>query len=804
MQVTNQQDHVTHAVISGNQTISFGISNSPEFFQILSSTLYTNQKLAVVREVLCNAWDAHIAAGLTDRPIEIILEEDKLEIRDFGLGIPKDLIGQIYGTYGNSTKKNDGEQTGGFGLGCKAPFAYTDHFEVESFHQGTRTIYAISKSSAERNGLPGITPIVDLPTAESGLRVTVPLRARDKYAFEVLIKQVVWNGEISALLNQELLPTLEFSKAPSNWLIVRAGHLGSEQIHLRYGNVVYPLPKHPEYGGDYYRAFELLQKIRGGYSLILLAPPHSISVTPSREALSLQEHTIATLKGLLAGFTTVIAQDILVDSASILKERLRTAVTENKTRYLFARDCAIPSDKGDNRLEIIQTNKDLAYASLLRNYPNNRRFRENDIRYRLKLAIQGKLGDVGRLKELRGQIKGKGLRSSYHNGRAWYLKTIASRLTRALEADPVMDPAHLNILDSANQAGGERNQYGLYTLKDYKPAWLDGYIPLLRKIVVLTYSQADLRSKVMNFPEMVESGDYNGIFVYRAPYAKTKVQAMRDFFLKRKFTLLDLTVPQPWDPPKVSRSKPKEVKPKLEGYPLLSGAVDNDLRYRVDYCFNEGIPRLATPEFYLRVEYSRAEHRDFGIDIFRKEEAKAIVSLYGDRCVVVRTLPAEIKLKEAGVPELVPGMLAEITNEFLHDPKFQEYWKESHEIALGWFDAHQNPHNNAGLQKALHVPSVRKALGLKTHLDPADQNKLSIWQYANWLDHGSHKETLIKACEMFAGVKLSPKIANLRNTHQTTQLLQLIREDRLQDALFTATPAVHDRIATIIKAVFIG
>ena len=131
MQVTHEKDHITHAVIGGSQTIDFGISNSAEFFNILSSSLYTDQILAVVREVICNAWDAHIEAGMTHVPIKITTTQDEFIVQDFGHGIPKDKIGEIYGVYGKSSKKDNGEVTGGFGLGCKSPFAYTDHFEVK-------------------------------------------------------------------------------------------------------------------------------------------------------------------------------------------------------------------------------------------------------------------------------------------------------------------------------------------------------------------------------------------------------------------------------------------------------------------------------------------------------------------------------------------------------------------------------------------------------------------------------------------------------------------------------------------------
>ena len=129
-----------------------GVSNDAALMHIFSATLYTYPKLATVREIICNAWDAHIAAGITDRPIEVNVADGRVTVRDFGYGIAHAKIGEIYGTYGNSTKRDDSTVTGGFGLGSKAPFAYTDNFEVISHHVGTKTIYRVSKSSMEKDG----------------------------------------------------------------------------------------------------------------------------------------------------------------------------------------------------------------------------------------------------------------------------------------------------------------------------------------------------------------------------------------------------------------------------------------------------------------------------------------------------------------------------------------------------------------------------------------------------------------------------------------------------------------------------
>ena len=140
MQVSQQDQFITHAVVGNSESVSMGVSDDAALMHILSSTLYTYPQLAVVREIVCNAWDAHIAAGITDKPIDVSITTDRIIIRDYGFGIAHAQIGPIYGVYGNSTKRDDSASTGGFGLGSKAPFAYTDNFEVISHHLGQKTI----------------------------------------------------------------------------------------------------------------------------------------------------------------------------------------------------------------------------------------------------------------------------------------------------------------------------------------------------------------------------------------------------------------------------------------------------------------------------------------------------------------------------------------------------------------------------------------------------------------------------------------------------------------------------------------
>lgn len=352
MRVAHQDDHITHAVISPKKSMEFGISSSAEFFQILSSALYKNPMLAMVRETICNAWDAHIDSDLLTKPIEITITDSHLIIKDFGKGIHEDQIQPIYGVYGGSTKANDGRQTGGFGLGCKSPFAYSDHFEVTSSHDGRRTIYNMSKSSGKLDGKPSITPIATFPTTESGITVKIPLsNTGDVPELKQMIHQVVLNGDIHATLNGFDLPRLGLDKSDSGMILIskeiknaygmyqsgniKYRHLMVGSIWVRYGNVIYPIEEHPSYEEQYDQISNLLESYYNCV-LVIQAEPDSLSITPSREALTMSEITTSTIQELLAKFRSEIShnRELMIRHHEMVNEYVDSdALCDSKTVY---------------------------------------------------------------------------------------------------------------------------------------------------------------------------------------------------------------------------------------------------------------------------------------------------------------------------------------------------------------------------------------------------------------------------------------------------------------------------------------
>ena len=322
MEVTHLEESDNHVIIGGGKSRAFSISTSPEFIEVLSSSLYSDKALAVVREVMCNAWDAHISAGITDKHIEIHISNTKLTIRDYGLGIPDDNIEDVYCTYGESTKRNELSTTGGFGLGSKAPFALSDTFKVTSQHNGIKSVYAVSKGSEATDNLPELRTIVTLPTTEQGLLVEIPLDGGLSQANELysLAKSVARLGEMNAIIEYddevEIFNStyLGLKDAEANFLI-SSGHFSyrtqgnREDIFIQYGAVVYPLPKKEEYMNEYNRVsyilnrqpkFKFMPAMRSGF-LLIKAEDSTLSVAPSRESLSYNKACIRQIKALLLG-----------------------------------------------------------------------------------------------------------------------------------------------------------------------------------------------------------------------------------------------------------------------------------------------------------------------------------------------------------------------------------------------------------------------------------------------------------------------------------------------------------------------
>lgn len=625
MRVTHQDDHVTHAVLSGNQTQNMGISDSAEFFHILSSSLYQNQRLAVIREVLCNGWDAHIDSGREAMPLKITLDDTNLIIQDSGPGISPEDFGPIYGVYGHSTKKADGKQTGGFGLGCKSPFAYTDHFEVTSCHKGVKTVYALSKSSAEAEGKPGITPIVSLPCDEHGITVKIKLKApaQDRNIFTQYIKEVVRNGEIFATLNGTVLPIFPFSKSESNFITLNDAPVQhGNYIYLRYGNVIYPVDAHADYLASYKAIHDFMCRI--GRRLVLLAPPHSISVTPSRESLSMQEKTIKTLTELLAGFVEVIKRQPVLEK-KMIPEIIEEIAKQDVARLLNTNRLT------HSLIEKPEPQVTLGLSELTRislcssnNRPNGLIFYK-DFRKRALKFTSVKSDHKERILALLKIANKKtpwrpfgrsfnrdGLTTDTH----WIQKSLLRNVIRGIAANKNLH------LDRLRVHGYRGYHYDSEKILNLEAMEVKQCLKFYDTPILLGTSLKTLERYTGRRREFVS---------YVCGNQKAQIEAAREFFKNSGFEIVDLIVDRVAP---IKSDKPKVKTEKVVGIPLLSNVLfDGDFdttKYDRKVRKKSDMPRITDPKYVVQISKSGRNESNH-IDEFRNEFDR-IIRMFGDNC----------------------------------------------------------------------------------------------------------------------------------------------------------------------------
>jgi len=724
MQVTHVQDHVTSVTIAGTQAIDFGISDSPEFFNILSSTLYSDQKLAVIRETLCNAWDIHIESDCTDKAVEITLTDSELIIRDFGIGIAPHMMGPIYGVYGGSTKVANGNVTGGFGLGCKAPFAYVDDFEVTSHHAGQKTIYRLSKSNAEVGGKPSIIPIVTVPTDEQGIQVKIAIKSGDRKRFDELIRRIVQNGAMRMTLNGELLPSLPFDDMTNGFMLTKKKVLENfSPIVIRYGNVIYPIESAPEYAGEWADITKFLTRLASGigyharnneWSLVLQAAPNTVSVTPSRESLSNQKHTLATIQTLMRAFLERRDKDLTAECYKLLDERIGMSWLELAPSELFLTEKRIPNMLVRERLSNGQTyhhgrqeNRFADEANLTSfpqfvrqyatsAYPEFTDFRRKDIVRRVNALIQAGFGGVpgkkllkayrrAYLREEKGGLSRRGKRTFEST---WFHKDLLWPLLKGMGEDGnTMKPNKMFVYSEKASYSHDREK--LKQATTWEPRGMEDMLPFARNIVILSFNKIDPADGDGDETALSRYwlGETKHSLVYVCPRAPAKVQEAREFFARKGCHLIDLTVKQEKAyayKAERAAANPNIVptRPKRTGIPKLSEMGGKNEKGEFVYHnrrmdTEENIGRTQKPEFIIK-DGRRNDYHEFELTSFNKQSTGLFIELYGSAGAVCVNQNQYERYKTAGAIDWEDYLLNKLVEEYTSSAGIREYLAFDH------------------------------------------------------------------------------------------------------------------------------
>ncbi len=231
--------------ISTKTERQFTIKATGKAFRILSSGLYKEKVLAVVRELSCNAYDAHVAAGYASRPFDIHLPspfEPYFAVRDYGPALSPDQIETVFTTYFESTKTESNDQIGGLGLGCKSPLSYVDSFTVISRYEGLKRTYTVFFDETDTPSMVEMScdEITDDKYEEGGLEVRLPVRNDSFYEFKDRAEKVFryFNPKPNVVGNGEYKPQTPdvILQGPSYELVS-----GSQNARAIMGIVSYPI-----------------------------------------------------------------------------------------------------------------------------------------------------------------------------------------------------------------------------------------------------------------------------------------------------------------------------------------------------------------------------------------------------------------------------------------------------------------------------------------------------------------------------------------------------------------------------------
>jgi hypothetical protein len=354
---------------------AFGISNDDQahILGILRDKLYTDKIMAFLREYSTNAVDAHIEAGIPERPIKVLLPttlSPKCAIRDYGLGLSEEDIRLIYTQYGKSTKRNSNEVIGQLGLGCKSGFAYTNSFNIISIHQGTRTIY---HAYIDASSIGKVAKISTTTTEEeSGIEIIIPIQTDDIIIVRQKAFQCFQYFDIKPVLNEKYLEipqTILYSGR--DWKILKVERQrysrNSYMPMAIMGNIGYPIESIKINLGK-----TKLEAAAYGACLQIRFPIGSLSIAANREHLEYTNLTQETIQNKIQEICIELQKDIKTQLAACetpWERKKHFIMSKNKCQYgslseMIITETAQANYPGLNLQPYLNIRSDLFYTTI--------------------------------------------------------------------------------------------------------------------------------------------------------------------------------------------------------------------------------------------------------------------------------------------------------------------------------------------------------------------------------------------------------------------------------------------------------
>ena len=305
--INNELQQVTETNITEGLN-SFQIKATPEMFDMLSKRIYTNEKLAIIRELTTNGIDSMIEANTINSKKLLVHLPDwadpELRIRDFGTGLDDDGMKRVY-TYGDTSRNTTNKYVGSFGIGSKSPFAYGDSgFEIISFYNHRKLIYNAFKN----NGIPQIIKLGEEETnEENGVEVKLSIEEKDFSGFrkeakkfyawfnhlvDINLTECEWDKDEYTYQRNKVLDKPDYTLYEKGCSLFSY----STDCKVYMGGILYELP-------SMFRSV-VVDNVLSNVCVLLKVPVGTFTLPPSREQISGTDANKAKLIELLTNVRT--------------------------------------------------------------------------------------------------------------------------------------------------------------------------------------------------------------------------------------------------------------------------------------------------------------------------------------------------------------------------------------------------------------------------------------------------------------------------------------------------------------------
>ncbi len=273
----------------------FTLKPCAKAFHIFIKSMYSNPVKSVLCELAQNAYDSMVKAGKGNQPITVVLPslwDCNLKVIDSGVGMSPEFMMTRYAVALDSTKDDDANAAGGWGLGRCAALSLSSTYTVISVFDGVCSHYSVFVNN---DGSPEIVLVNQEPALgqSNGVEVTVPVLSEHigqflSEAYEIFrywtIKPIVQGA------NGFAFPVVESELSGDGWQIIKNSY--SDPVIVA-GIYCYPISKN-DIPGLTSSQSALLES-----PLVLTVGPSDVSPQTNRQGLTYDNKTCQTIKLLL-------------------------------------------------------------------------------------------------------------------------------------------------------------------------------------------------------------------------------------------------------------------------------------------------------------------------------------------------------------------------------------------------------------------------------------------------------------------------------------------------------------------------